>query len=470
MNSGKGGGGFSGYRVRFAAALLVLAGCRPSAPLPDLPNADLGRFEPAVRAAIESAQSSARANPRDPAAVARLGMTFHAHDQFASAAACYRRASLLDPAKFDYHYYLGVALAADGKNTEAVPPLRRALDIDQQSLPARLKLADALLASGQTSDAAVEYKRIVAQNGEIAQGHYGLARTRDGEEAIASLRQALALAPRYGAAQFALANAYRRAGKQSEADELLKTYEQNRGSSPPLVDPLMAAVYDLDAGATGLLRQSQALERQGRLAEAAALQEKALAQDPKMVQAWVNLITLRARLGEHDKAEEAFRRTIALAPNRSDAYYNFGVLCLDRNRPAEARKAFEKAVELDPRNADALHNLGSVVERAGQIDRAAQLFERALALKPENRGARFQLARVYANQRRYADAIAQFEKLQQPVDEQTPTVLYALGATHARAGHKREAGEFLERARAEAVRFGQQPLAEAIGRDLARLR
>ena len=450
-----------------AAALAVLGGCRAN--LPDLPQVDAGRFQPGVRAAIESAQQAARAKPRDAAAVAHLGMTFHAHDQFAAAARCYERASLLAPSRTDYLYYWGTALAADGKNAEAIPPLRRAVASDNRSA-VRLRLADALLASGQTKEAANEYRRVLELSPDTASAHYGLGRTQSGSEAIASFEKALALFPRYGAAQFALAGAYRRAGRGAEADELLKTFEQNRKAVPPVEDPWMAAVYQLDAGATGLLRQSQALESQGRLEEAAALQERALEQDPKLDQAWVNLIPLRARLGRPAEAEAAFRKAIELAPNRADAWYNFGVLCLETDRVEEARRAFEKAAELDPRNPDALHNLGSIIERTGQFARAASLYERALALNPEHRAARFQLARILANQHRYADAIANFEKLQQPVDERTPTVLYALGATHARAGHRLQAVEYLRRAESEAARRGQQQLATTIARDLAKLR
>ena len=74
--------------------------------------------------------------------------------------------------------------------------------------------------------------------------------------------------------------------------------------------------------------------------EALALHEQVVAADPKLDQAWVNLISLYARSNQPVKAGQAYRRAIALAPNRADAYYNFGVLCFGAERFDEAGRAF----------------------------------------------------------------------------------------------------------------------------------
>ncbi len=448
---------------------MCLAGCRSSAPLPDLPAVDFAPLQPAVRESISYALAAAQAQPRNAGTVARLGMVLHAHDRFGAAAICYQRAHTLDPRNFDYAYYWGSALAAEGKYVEALVPLRRALVSDKNSVPARLKLADALLAAGQTQEAGEEYCKVLAQDADNPAASYGFGRSQKGAAAIAAFTKALILFPRYGAAQFALAAAYRAAGNTAKAEETLAGYEHNKSNTPPLDDPLMGAVYTMNAGAAGLLRQAKVLEREDRLSEAVTLQEKALEQDPKLVQAWINLISLHGRLGQFDKAEAAFRKALDIAPNQADVHYNFGVLCLKLERIDEARKAFQKAVQLDPRHADALHNLGSLVEDSGQLDAAAHLYEQALAAMPEHRPARFQLGRIYANQRRYAQAITEFEKLQEPIDAQSATYLYALGATHARAGHRKQSIEILQRARQQAEKSGQREIASAVDRDLAAL-
>jgi tetratricopeptide (TPR) repeat protein len=458
--------------MRFPYSLLItvlVTGCTSQTRLPELPVVDSSKFQPRVREAIESALRKAKEQPRNAEAVARLGMALHAHDLFSPAAQCYHRAHLLEPGKFDYDYLWGAALVSLGRYSEALIPLRRALTVDSQSIPARLKLAGALLEAGEKQEAGREYQLVLKQSPQLPAAFYGLGRTQSGEPAIASFEKALSLFPHYGAAQFALAAAYRQAGQAAKAGEILAGYERDKTNTPPLDDPLMEAVYSLNVGATGLMRQARILESQNRLAEAATLQEQALEQDPKLATGWINLISLYGRLNLFDKAESAFRKAIQAAPDQSDAYYNFGVMCVMQDRIPEAQQAFEKAIQLDPRNASALHNLGAIVERQGQLDRAARLYQQALAAMPEHHEARFKLGRIFANQRRYAEAIAQFEQLQQPVESSTPTYLYALAATHARAGHRDQAIEIMRRARQQAEQFGQQQLLSSIDRDLAAL-
>lgn len=440
--------------------LALTAACRARA-LPELPAVDLDVAQPALAAA--------RVKPGDAATVARLGMILHAHHQLAGAARAYERAVLLDGSQPDYLYYWGVALAADGHYAEAVPPLRAALKL-RDSVAVRLRLADALYAAGQIAEARREYEAILSADSTLAAAHYGRGRCLQGAEAKAAFARAIELFPRYGAARFSLAAVHRQLGERALADAALVNYERDKLAVPPMEDPAMAAVEALDASATGMLRASQSLDRQGRLAEAAALQERALAADPKLAQAWVNLISLYARLDQPEKAEAAYRRAIALEPRNAEGFYNFGVLCAQAERFPEAEQAFAAAVAADPNYPEALDSLGAVVERNGAWDRAAALYRRALASNPGLRLAHYHLGRILANQRRLAEAIGEFEKAVEPVDAQSAGYLYALGATHARTGSGGKAIEILERARGEAVRWRQAELAAAIERDLGRLR
>ncbi len=452
-----------------APALLLLAACQPKRHLPDLPTVDLAGAQTAVRQVIDPALAAARGHPHDAALVARLGMALHAHQQLAAAAQAYERAASLHPAQPDYADYWGTTLAANGRYAEAIPPLRASLKL-RESPPVRLRLADALYAAGQTADARREYETLLAANPTLAAAHYGLGRCLTGAAAQAAFQRAIELFPPYGAARFALAAIYRQQGQRAQAEAALLNYERDKLFVPPIEDAAMAAVQALDASATGLLRASLSLDRQGQLPQAAALQEKALAAEPKLTLAWVNLISLYARLGQPQKAEAAYREAIKLEPRNAEAHYNFGVLTAQTERYADAQQAFTAAIAADPHHAEALDSLGALVEVTGALHRAAALYRRAIAARPGLRLAHYHLGRILANQRRFPEAIGEFEKSIEPVDDQSPGFLYALGATHARAGATARAIEILERARAEATRWQQTPIATAIERDLATLR
>lgn len=455
-------------RLVLICTLFSLVFCAPNRPLPALPSPDLASAQPAVRAAIESGLAAARANPNDPPAVLRLGMLLHAHNLLAAAATAYERAALLSPAAGSL-YYWGAALAADGNYAAALAPLRESLQL-ADSKPVRLRLADTLYAAGQIPEARAEYQKLIAADPSLAAAHYGLGRCLQGAEAVLPLQRAIELFPRYGAARFTLASVYRQLGEKGKAEAALVNYERDKLLAPPIEDPAMAAVQALDASATGLLRASQSLERQGQLQQALELQLRALDADPKLTQAWVNLISLYARLGQPDPAEAAYKRAIAIEPKNAEAHYNFGVLCAAQERFDQAREAFAATIAIDPANAEALDSLGAVIERNGAWDRAAALYRQAIAAKPTLYLAHYHLGRILANQRRYAEAIAAFEHAVEGNDAQTPGFLYALGATHARAGSTAKAVEVLRLAGQRAARWEQTNLAAAIERDLATLR
>jgi tetratricopeptide (TPR) repeat protein len=454
-------------RLTLLGLCTFLSSC--TRPAPELPKLELDRYRAEIRTAIEPVASEAQAKPNDAGKVLALCMTLHAHDQFQAAAQCYARANALDSKRFDVVYYWGLAMASIGDCKSATAKFRRALELRAGSLPAMLKLADCLMESGETAAARDVYERVLSKDPKNARAHYGLGRTLDGEAAVGEFRQALDLFPRYGAAQFALSAAYRKSGDHQKAQSALRDYERDKTLLPPLDDPELAALQALNASATMLLTQGQELQKEGRNEEAIQHYRKALAKDPSLIQAHLNLIAVFGRLKRDQEAEAAFRKAEETDSNRADLYYTYGVYCLERQRTSDARAAFSKAIQLDPRHAEALHNLGFILETETKLNEAAALYRRALDSKPSYALAHFHLGRIYANQRKYAQAIAEFEKALEPEGEATPRYLYALAATHARAGNRAKAIELMRQARDRAAALGQNDLRTSINRDLAGL-
>jgi tetratricopeptide (TPR) repeat protein len=447
------------------ACALVPGGCRTA---PPLPNIDSSRFQEGVANAIGRAMAEAKADPADTNKTLAACKTLHAHEQYHAAGQCYARAYVLDPKRFDTLYCWGHALSSDGAYAESAVRLKQALEIRPDSLPAQLKLAEVLTDSGDAAAAVERYKRILTREPNEPRAHYGLARALVGDGAE-ELRRSLNLFPRYGAAQFALAAEYRRKGDEARAKEILRDYERDKLLTPPLDDPDMASVRSLNVSATGLIQRATGAAAAGHLDEAASLDERAVAADPKLTRAYTDLISLYARLGRDSQAAEAYRTVVALDPGEADAYYNYGVFCFERGKTMDAQAAFERAVELQPRHAEALNNLGAILEEKGNWGEAAAFYRRAIEANPAYPLAHFHIGRIYANQRKYALAIAEFERSLDPSTENTPTYLYALAATHARAGNRQRAVELLRDAKKEAVARRQEDLAVSIDRDLATL-
>jgi tetratricopeptide (TPR) repeat protein len=226
----------------------------------------------------------------------------------------------------------------------------------------------------------------------------------------------------------------------------------------------------LDLSAASHLRRGVELSQAGRPQDAIAEHEKALRLDPELVQAHANLIALYGRLGMFDKGEEHYRAVLALNPNQfPNAHYDYGVLLLERHRYDEAEQAFRRALQINPHYAKARYNLGVILETKSRFQEALEQFEKALEDQPAYREAHFQIGRILVNEKKFDGAIQHFLQILDPVNSETSTYLYALGAAYARAGNRESALHYLELAREQAAARGQSKLLADIERDLKAL-
>jgi tetratricopeptide (TPR) repeat protein len=147
-----------------------------------------------------------------------------------------------------------------------------------------------------------------------------------------------------------------------------------------------------------------------------------------------------------------------------------------------AKAAFKQNLEsatLNPADASAHYNLGLIHQGRGELDAARQRFERALEIDDGEIDASYQLGRIARQQKRYADAIQNFEHVvtRDPAHSQQeiwrevaatyiaagqfedarnaleqflehrpsdPEGLYLMGRAHAGLGHKREATNLMQ--------------------------
>jgi tetratricopeptide (TPR) repeat protein len=438
--------------------------------LPSLPKLPLDTYEPGIREPITQAYEAVQRAPRDPERNGVLGMLLYANEQYELAEICLARAHALAPAEARWAYALGRTRVYLVRYDGAIASLEESLRREPGSLPARLMLAKALLEAGRAEESRALYQKIVDEHPDTAEAHYGLGRIAAGrgdtKAAIEHLRKSCALFSGFGAAHYALARAYRETGDEAKAREELTLYQQSQLGWPTVPDPWLAAIVALKTGANARLRKGIQLTEEGRLREAAEEHEAALATDPKLVQAHVNLIRLYAELGQPGRAEEHYRAALAVDPNLAELHHNLGVLLIGQGRNAEAMDAFRRAVELNPAYTDAQNNLAYLLMTSGKLDEAAEHYRKALESRPQYRAARFNLARILVQQGRLREAIEHLEQTLLPEDAETPRCTYALGAAWARLGNREEALKYMREARWKATTLGQTELLASIEKDL----
>jgi tetratricopeptide (TPR) repeat protein len=154
----------------------------------------------------------------------------------------------------------------------------------------------------------------------------------------------------------------------------------------------------------------------------------------------------------------------------ADAHYDYGVVLGLQGKWEPAEDAYRKALAANPQHAQARNNLGQIIERRRDFEGAASEYRRALDVQPGFRLARFNLGRMLLALGRADDAIAELEKLVEPRDAEAPRYLFGLATAHVRAGHRDEGLEWAREAQKLARAHGQEELAVAIEREIAKIK
>jgi hypothetical protein len=94
-------------------------------------------------------------------------------------------------------------------------------------------------------------------------------------------------------------------------------------------------------------------------------------------------------------AIDAYRRSLRLRPDSTEAWVNLGRLFAESNDAEAAAECFRSALDLDPTDATAVYNMGVVAQDAGREAEAITLYSRALELDPELAEAHYNLATLF---------------------------------------------------------------------------
>jgi tetratricopeptide (TPR) repeat protein len=118
-------------------------------------------------------------------------------------------------------------------------------------------------------------------------------------------------------------------------------------------------------------------------------------------------------------------------------------------RTHRARESFKQNLEaatLNPADASAHYNLGLIHQQRGEIEAARERFERAIQIDDNETDAYYQLGRISRTQKRFADAIRNFEQVvsRDPSHSQHE-IWREVGATYIAAGQFEDARNALER-------------------------
>ena len=230
-------------------------------------------------------------------------------------------------------------------------------------------------------------------------------------------------------------------------DSALFTRTLESSPDAPFVQIMVAAVQPNNA--EGRISAESHYLRAISLAESEA--------PPEWLEAVVageGLAAIYAARGDFDAALRALAQVRAADPGNLEVDGEEGLILTQAGRFTEAEAALRRAVAIAPNDANVLNALGLLTwHHDGHLDGAATYFSRALSEHTEaddfNASLHSNLGAVYGEQRRFSDAIAQFQIAVQ-IAPHDPEFLTNLATAYWAVGRMEDARKELQAALAAA--------------------
>lgn len=342
-------------RLEFAAANRWNAKVRTDMEL-------LSRLQSAVAANNQSelgASTRDLANSSDPDILLAAGAVLGRAGRHEQAIPFLKKAIDIQPADAEAHYDLGRAYSMVKDSDRAQPQLEEAVKLKPGFYEAELLLGT-LLADAGRSDDAIKHLRAATQvrldNPRVLL-LLGLQyfQQRYYADAIKVLEKAVRLDPGTPDARFLLIQAHYR---NLEYERALALALETRDRFPDL------ALAYFHAGAQ--------FNNFGRLPDAKQQLEIALRKDPGLLEARVMLAEVLFKMGQPEESLSELRKALAEDPKLMQAHAGVGKALIQLKRYPEAAAAMEKAIQLDG-NLAPLHLYLSQAYRALGRTQEAQL-------------------------------------------------------------------------------------------------
>jgi protein O-GlcNAc transferase len=362
------------------------------------------------------------------------GLQHHGAGRLREAEALYRQALAEDPQNIDALHFLGVVALQRGDPAQAVVLISQALSRNPANPPACNNLGLALAAQGKRREAVSAWLEALALHPEFA-------------DAARNLRENLGVLEPDPAsdAHFDQGNAYKDQGRLEEA---IASYRKAVSLAP--------------AFAAAHVNLGGALAQHGRHADACLSFRKALILEPELPGAWFNLGISAYQLGDHGSAKAALATYLRAEPDERDALMVLGGIHFLSNELDEAAQCVERVLAADPGFGGAHALMADVLRNQGRHREALPHYELAVAHDPHPVIAfqnllffmmcapGFSAAELYAKHREFA------RRFEQPLLSPAPPAL----PNGREAGRRLKLGYLSPEFRANVVGQYIQPILE----------
>ena len=250
-----------------------------------------------------------------------------------------------------------------------------------------------------SSSKTVRHHRVVEQDPsqppELSQAEAAIEK-KDYASAEPLLKKVASAQPSNYQAWFDLGFVYNALGRTEES---VSAYRQSVTAKPDVFESNLNLGLSLaknnQPGAEEFLRAATKLKPQGHPEEGHA-------------RAWLGLGHVLEE-SDPDAAIEAFQQAAALQPKDPEPRLSAGFLLEKANKFADAEEQYKQALTLDPSSQDALVGLANVYMRGKRYPEAEDYLRKVVAQRPTEAQPHIQLGRVLAADQKYDDAAMELQ-------------------------------------------------------------
>jgi tetratricopeptide (TPR) repeat protein len=249
------------------------------------------------------------------------------------------------PGNWEVLYLNGVLRARDGDFGAARTLLGRSVALHPRYAPAHSALGNTMAHLNDKQAARRELERGIALGDESPDNEYALA------QVLRSLGEGSAAANHlqiYQRLKNDQSGKTQAAGQAESGDQLLAA-----GKSAEAAAQYREALKSDPDEAVLHYKLSRALDKTNQIGEETAELQRAIALDPRLVEAQNQLGYLAARDGDQERAEKLFRAAVATSPSYVVAWINLAATLASESKLKEADDAVNQALVLDPDNTQA---------------------------------------------------------------------------------------------------------------------
>jgi len=140
---------------------------------------------------------------------------------------------------------------------------------------------------------------------------------------------------------------------------------------------------------------------------------------------------------KYKDAADAFKRALQLDPELTLARINLGIALFNAPDLVAAQRELQAAITAAPSAPQPLYVLGLAAKTQNKPDEAIAYFQKVLRIDPNDVGANVNLGQLYAQQRKYPEAVAAL-RLAIAAEPYNATALYNLGTSLIRSSQREE--------------------------------